>query len=372
MKGAPEDKEESELSHEEGKIKLKPWQSVTLVVSLAFLVAIGGLCIAASMRQGTKLTSASLVFLVNAMRVTANLIAFFYQFGSENDKMRQLLGTSQSDSCLGVFPRFNMQYAIPSLMYCFSDNIAFLVLAHINPATFSIIWNCKTAVVAVLMRLVLVQKPFAWVKWGGVGLLLIGPTLVELGSKKEVTKGGENGEHAPIYWHALCLGGACISAAANVYTEWVLKKYKIEPMIWQNVQMYTFASVFTLIALICQKGFGAALDLVSPEFLMTHISGLTIVAILMQVTQAFIVPAILKYVDNIADLYAHAGAVLITAFFSWMFFELKITIWFTLGMLASVCSLFLYYSEKIFTPQPGASHGTEVDFLSNKKSASFS
>ena len=76
--------------------------------------------------------------------------------------------------------------------------------------------------------------------------------------------------------------------------------------------------------------------------------------------QAFIVPAILKYVDNIADLYAHAGAVLITAFFSWIFFDLKPTIFFMLGMLASVCSLFLYYSERLIPQLAGEDPGPRL------------
>eukprot|EP00959_Pyramimonas_sp_CCMP1952_P164338 3435465-Pyramimonas_sp.AAC.1 len=39
--------------------------------------------------------------------------------------------------------------------------------------------------------------------------------------------------------------------------------------------------------------------------------------------QSFVVPMILKYVDNIADLFAHAGAVLVTSFASWMFFQVS-------------------------------------------------
>jgi multidrug transporter EmrE-like cation transporter len=76
------------------------------------------------------------------------------------------------------------RYAIPAALYTVSDNCAVMVLAKVDPATFSLIWNCKTAVVAVLMRCVLVRKPFTWSKWVGIGLLLLGPVLVELGAKK--------------------------------------------------------------------------------------------------------------------------------------------------------------------------------------------
>ena len=71
---------------------------------------------------------------------------------------------------------------------------------------------------------------------------------------------------------------------------------------------------------------------------------------------------ILKYIDNVADLYAHAGAVIITAFFSWLFFELHPNVFFMLGMLASVCSLFMYYSERLF-PEWAARFEAAVDAL---------
>eukprot|EP00241_Pyramimonas_parkeae_P007126 CAMPEP_0114259278 /NCGR_PEP_ID=MMETSP0058-20121206/19806_1 /TAXON_ID=36894 /ORGANISM="Pyramimonas parkeae, CCMP726" /LENGTH=311 /DNA_ID=CAMNT_0001374311 /DNA_START=89 /DNA_END=1020 /DNA_ORIENTATION=- len=299
------------LATEECKMKLNTWQLVGLVTLLACLVSAGGLCIAAAMRQKTELTSASLVFLINGMRTITNLLAY----GPLRGKSAPPRDGAPAEFNDSTIPRFNLQYAVPSVLYTFSDNIAFMVLAKINPATFSIIWNCKTAVVAVLMRVVLVRKPFTWAKWGGVALLLIGPTLVELGTKREAKEVGQT--HTPVYWHLLCLCGACISAAANVYTEWVLKKFKHDPFFWQNVQLYSFSTVFTLVALIHQQGIKAALDLASPEFLMTHVSGMAILAMLMQVAQAFLVPAILKFADNIADLFAHAGAVLITAYFSW-------------------------------------------------------
>lgn len=83
-------------------------------------------------------------------------------------------------------------------------------------------------------------------------------------------------------------GVVACSAAANVYTEWVLKKFKHDPFFWQNVQLYSFSTVFTLVALIHQQGIKAALDLASPEFLMTHVSGMAILAMLMQVAQVSI------------------------------------------------------------------------------------
>jgi hypothetical protein len=52
--------------------------------------------------------------------------------------------------------------------------------------------------------------------------------------------------------------------------------------------------------------------------------------------------------DNIADLYAHAGSVLLTAVASWWFFDLHLTAFFLLGLGASVSSMLLYYADRLF------------------------
>ena len=62
---------------------------------------------------------------------------------------------------------------------------------------------------------------------------------------------------------------------------------------------------------------------------------------------------------------AHAGAVLITAFCSWLFFDLHPNMFFMLGMLASVCSLFLYYSERL-SPELAARFEAAVDSATSR------
>mmetsp|Transcript_20031 Transcript_20031/g.27737 ORF Transcript_20031/g.27737 Transcript_20031/m.27737 type:complete len:360 (+) Transcript_20031:204-1283(+) len=339
--------------------KLKTWESVTLVGVLAILIAGGGLSIASSTRQESHLSTAALVFLTSVCRLVSNVGAFSYQTVSQGGPGAGVLLASPgaSPTKASFYAQtgrwngpltLNLHYAVPALLYTFSDNIAFVVLAKINPATFSILWNSKTAFVAVFLRLFLIKEPFPWVKWGGVALLLVGPTLIEIGSKKDIMK-GTLGQPAPIYWHMLCLLGAFISAASNVYTEWALKKHKTDPLLWQNIQLYGCSTAFTLIGLVAQHGLLSAVEVFSPEFLIANVSGMALLAMLCQTTQSFLVPAILKYLDNIADLYAHACAVIITAFASWMFFNLDLTIYFMLGISASIGSLFLYYAEKLCT-----------------------
>ena len=73
-------------------------------------------------------------------------------------------------------------YLIPVIGFTFSDTVAFMSLSRLNPATFSLIWNCKTAFVAVLYRCFIKRRPIQWHKWLGVALLLLGPGVAEFGN----------------------------------------------------------------------------------------------------------------------------------------------------------------------------------------------
>ena len=73
-------------------------------------------------------------------------------------------------------------YIVPVVMFTVSDTVAFMSLSRLNPATFSLIWNCKTAFVAVLFRFFIKGQPMAWHKWLGVALLLLGPGRAEAGN----------------------------------------------------------------------------------------------------------------------------------------------------------------------------------------------
>ena len=115
-------------------------------------------------------------------------------------------------------------YIAPSMLFTMSDTIAYISLSNINPAKFSIIWNCKTAFVAVLYRLFLKRRPMAHMKWAGVGLLLLGPGIAEFGNLMRSTGvvssggggegdggegGGTNGDDAPLWAILLCLVRRC-------------------------------------------------------------------------------------------------------------------------------------------------------------------
>ncbi|KAK3284491.1 hypothetical protein CYMTET_7859 [Cymbomonas tetramitiformis] len=332
--------------------------SQALVFSLSILITSGGLCVASATRHSEgKFSSSSLVFCTNVLKTFANLSVFAYV------KSAELFSFDKELSPSGAF---NWRYAIPGVLYTLSDNIAFTVLGKINPAIFSIIWNTKTAMVAVFMRLFLIRKPFSYLKWLGIALLLLGPAIIEFGGKDgegDEPEGdepeGEAKEAAPIHWHFICLCGAAVSASSNVYTEYLLKTYSTDNILWQNTQLYFVSLIGSWIAMASQEGLFHVFNLLDPEYLFNTFNGFAFAAMIFQSSQAFVVPYILKYIDNIADLYAHAGSVLLTTIVSWMFFNLQLTWYFTLGLTLSLMSLVLYYAERLFPDSLNAGEDAE-------------
>ena len=234
-------------------------------------------------------------------------------------------------------------------MYSVSDNVAYAVLAHISPATFALLWNSKTVWVALMLRVILVRKPFPWNKWIGVVLLLVGPTLVELGSVRTHGEGeGEGrGEPAPIYWHMLTLFGAFVSSCANIYMEWVYKRFGKDSVHLQNSQLFAWSSLFAFIVLNVREGPKRALEVLDPETVVQRLNFVGVLALFLQTFSAFIAPIILKYIDNIAEVVAHALALILTMLGSWALFKERLTWQFQVGSTVSIVAITVYYLEKL-------------------------
>jgi hypothetical protein len=46
------------------------------------------------------------------------------------------------------------------------------------------------------------------------------------------------------------IAAASVSAAANVLTEWALKRNQSDSLLWQNCQLYAYSTVCTFVALV--------------------------------------------------------------------------------------------------------------------------
>lgn len=69
--------------------------------------------------------------------------------------------------------RESAYYAVPGFLYMIDNNIQYLILTYINPATMSLVWNVKIVITAVLFKCVM-KKQLGRLKWTAVLLLFVG------------------------------------------------------------------------------------------------------------------------------------------------------------------------------------------------------
>jgi len=309
---------------------------------LAVLITAGGVCISASKKlareTGHTYSNERLVVVVSIVKT---LLTTLWVMSSGGDDAAKAIAPDKTEG-KELTRRESLLYAVPSALYTVSDNIAFVSLGRLNPATFSLIWNCKTAFSALLMRFFLLRRPFSWSKWGGLTLLLLGPILVELGDPPETHASGEH-HHAPAFYHSVALFGSCVSASANVLTEFMLKRRRHDSLKVQMLHMAVFGTTFALLTLWARRGGAAILVLLDPSTTFRGFNTFTYIAIIITSSSSFIALWVLKYIDNIADLFAHMGAVLLTCVVAFLFFGLRLTWSFVIGALVSIGSLYLYY-----------------------------
>jgi drug/metabolite transporter (DMT)-like permease len=159
-----------------------------LTAALSIFTAAGGLSVAAAKKTlGPRISV--FVVVVNIVRSVVNIVVWGLDNSSEgedsfsNSKHRGRAGGAGLAGLLQMLYHSGyLLYIVPVVMFTVSDTVAFMSLSRLNPATFSLIWNCKTAFVAVLFRFFIKRQPMAWHKWLGVALLLLGPGTAEAGN----------------------------------------------------------------------------------------------------------------------------------------------------------------------------------------------
>lgn len=113
----------------------------------------------------------------------------------------------------------SVQYAIPAIIYLFNNNIVFIILYFVDPATFQILSNMKIITTALLFRLCILKKPLSTTKWVALLLLALGTCVTQLDELYACTRKTER--DATVV--ALAMGVGCslaqslLSAAGGVF-----------------------------------------------------------------------------------------------------------------------------------------------------------
>ncbi|KAF0683148.1 Aste57867_24836 [Aphanomyces stellatus] len=320
----------------------------------AALMAAGSLCINASKVDGKMpYVSATVMFLVEVFKgLTCALVLLFCV---QHPKPPLWIGWTET-----------LYFAAPALLYTIDNNLTFVILRFVDPATLSILWNLKIFTTALLFRFVL-RRSISHLQVVSLVLLMLG--VITTQSRHDMMPSSPMMAHAanasmsaasraapadPKFMVGLGLVAiACaISSLAGIVTEYALKKSPQTPFVLQNLYMASFSMLFNGLAVAAQA------DELPAGGLLGGYNSWTWVVVVIQVFAGLTMGLILKFLDNIACVYTHAMAMMFTTLVSILFFAFDLTLEFACGFCVCVVSMYLYH-----LPVPGhnACHGDSDD-----------
>ncbi|KAJ6818390.1 CMP-sialic acid transporter 1 [Iris pallida] len=231
-------------------------------------------------------------------------------------------------------------FPIPSIIYLVHNNVQFSTLTYVDPSTYQIMGNLKIVTTGILFRLFL-QRKLSNLQWMAIVLLAVGTTTSQVKGCGEASC--DSLFSAPVQGYMLGILSACLSALAGVYTEYLMKKNS-DSLYWQNVQLYTFGTIFNMARLVWDD-FRVGFD--RGPWWQRLFNGYTITTWLVVLnlgSTGLLVSWLMKYADNIVKVYSTSMAMLLTMILSVYLFTFKPTVQLFLGIVICMISLHMYFA----------------------------
>ena len=212
-------------------------------------------------------------------------------------------------------------FFLPAFLYLVDNNIFYGVMRMINPSTFQLMSNIKIVFVAVLCWGVL-NKHLTAVQWAALVLLVVGLVVSELDYLHDVASPcsavppASTPSAAPSHSvlpavaektsilsaFLLVATMALCSALGNILVEYLYKRDPTTNIFLQNTQLYSFGVVLNFICIFVYD----AESVVNDGFFVGF-DGLTWLIIVTNGVTGIAVAFILRYSDNIGNVWAHAA-----------------------------------------------------------------
>jgi len=244
--------------------------------------------------------------------------------------MRGSVASILHDDSLSEF----FSYLLPAAIYFINNNCIFFILQAVDPTTFQLLSQMKTIFTGLLFRVFLKRKLTA-VQYLALVTLACGTAVSQLPNGKLKVRGVH--ATAPFLGAILSVFSSLFSALGGIYNEKLLKGRPSTSIHWQNIQMYIWG--------VCFNALGAW---VKDREMMTQrgvLSGFGMAAtsvIVCNALNGLAISAVLKYADNIARVYAHAIAMMVTMAVSVKLFNAPVTPQLVLAVIMVATSTFQY------------------------------
>ncbi|XP_061703770.1 UDP-galactose transporter senju isoform X1 [Cydia pomonella] len=269
---------------------------------------------------GYSYNTTLVVFLTELLKLVASATLYSYR---RNDKPHIFRAVALNYKLL-------LLYFIPSLLYCFYNNLAFVNLSHYDPTSYYILLQFRIVLTAILFQC-LFQKKLTLMQWVSLGILTLGCILKNFDAASVQSKTGETDVWSQvfnIYFLSINFQNFC-SCLAGTYNEYLLKTQGASVDIFlQNVFMYLDSVICNFFILMLKGELGTVFD----DF--SSLANIIVILIIVNSAVVGIVTSFfLKNLNSILKTYASALELVITAVVCYLLFNILIT-W---GTVTSIC-----------------------------------
>ncbi|POM77654.1 UDP-Sugar transporter, partial [Phytophthora palmivora] len=306
---------------------------------VATLMCSGNLCISASKEDGKiPYSSTTVTLLIEVLKLLVMLTAIV---------------VTETKPPARFVPIEAFYYAVPSFLYTIDNNLNYVILRFMDAATLSVLWNLKIVVTAVLFRFVL-KHPLSELRKIAIVLLVVGVLTSQSnhlrqmegamtmksssGSGMKMQSEEDKSAEDLIIGVMLVLVGVTLSSCASVFTEWTFKRKSSCPFLWQNMQMYVFGIIFNTAGVLLVEG-----EEIASDGFFHGYNNWTLAVVAVNSIGGIGMGFILKYLDNIACVYSHSMAMMLTMLFSMLFFSFSPSLEFGCGLTVLIISMYIYH-----------------------------
>merc|ERR1719188_111090 len=246
-----------------------------------------------------------------------------------------------------------LEYSVPAAIYFVNNNLVFAILSRVSATTFQLLSQLKTVFTGLLFRFLLGRKLTTF-QYLAIWQLACGTAMSQV-PECHGLGGAAAAEQDQSSFSALLLAvlSCMLSAFGGVYSEKLLKDQPKDSIHWQNIQLYAWGIMFNFLGMLVDGGGNG----VRQEGFFGGYNPWACIVVVNNALNGLAISAILKYADNIARVYAHACAMLLTMVLSVILFSQAPT-----PQLIIACSVVgastIQYNVKPEAPAPvGAAQG---------------
>jgi len=319
---------------------MEPWKYV-LVAFLVSAISSKNLVTKASQDGNTKMPYLffSLSMFVEAFKLFISCCMYLHHYlrGSAaetpdpDDKRPELVGWKE-----------NLLLCVPAIIFAITNNMYFLIIERLDPATISLLWNLK--IIGTGCLLWLIGSTITHRQWGGMCLLLLGVFTTQIDHLRDgLTDHKSRSEGAAHQSYmtgvALCLVAVALVTCGCVLCEYVYKRTQANQY-RQYINMYTAGVLVNAVCLVVKD-----METIQAGGVFQGWNVWTCICVFSLGGAGFLVGAAFKHLDNIAVVFCDVGATIVVAVFSFLFFDLQISVTFVLGGIICCGATYVYYID---------------------------